>query len=300
MAAERRANLIGAGFMVAAMAAFAIEDALIKLATANAPIGVVLMGFGLGGAAIFALWARLIAAPIWTKDAHAPAMRLRYVFEISGRLFYVLALWLTPLSSATLILQATPLVVVGGAALFMGERVGWRRWLAIALGLCGVLLILRPGTASFTPLSIFAVLGMLGFAGRDLASRAAPKTISLQALGFFGFVAIFVAGLFLWLLQLLFSTQPAPPVELIPLAIALSGATLAGVAAYACLMTAMRTGDVSAVTPFRYTRLIFGTVLGLVIFGERLDPAMVVGSGLIVLSGLFLVARGRMATTRHP
>ena len=122
----------------------------------------------------------------------------------------------------------------------------------------------------------------------------------LQALGFFGFVAIFVAGLFLWLLQPLFATQPAPPVELIPLAIALSGATLAGVAAYACLMTAMRTGDVSAVTPFRYTRLIFGTVLGLVIFGERLDPAMVVGSGLIVLSGLFLVARGRMVTTRRP
>ena len=71
------------------------------------------------------------------------------------------------------------------------------------------------------------------------------------------------------------------------------GAVLAGVTAYSCLMKAMRTGEVSAVTPFRYTRLLFGIALGILLFGERLNGAMMVGSGLIVVSGLFILWRGR-------
>jgi drug/metabolite transporter (DMT)-like permease len=73
----------------------------------------------------------------------------------------------------------------------------------------------------------------------------------------------------------------------------LSGATLAGVAACSCLMKAMRTGDVSAVTPFRYTRLLFGITLGVVFFGESLSSAMIAGSAQIVVAGLFIVWRGK-------
>ena len=73
----------------------------------------------------------------------------------------------------------------------------------------------------------------------------------------------------------------------------LLGAIVAGVAAYSCLMKAMRTGEVSAVTPFRYTRLLFGIALGIAWFGEQLSLAMMIGSGLIVVSGLFILWRGR-------
>ena len=73
----------------------------------------------------------------------------------------------------------------------------------------------------------------------------------------------------------------------------LLGAVLFGVGSYACLMIAMRTGEVSAVTPFRYTRLIFGIALGIAVFGEQLTLSMVIGSGLIVLSGLFIFWRSK-------
>ena len=75
----------------------------------------------------------------------------------------------------------------------------------------------------------------------------------------------------------------------------LATAVMAGVGAYACLMKAMRTGDVSAVTPFRYTRLLFGIALGIVFFGETLSLSMIAGSILILMSGLFILWRGRRA-----
>ena len=120
------------------MAAFAVEDALIKLASATMPVGQILVIFGMGGALVFACVAVARREHLFSVDVVSKPMRIRVVFEIMGRLFYVLAIALTPLSSSTVILQATPIVVVAGAALFFGERVGWRRWLAIALGLIGV------------------------------------------------------------------------------------------------------------------------------------------------------------------
>lgn len=276
------------------MALFAVEDSLVKVATAVLPIGQVLLAFGLGGAAIFALIARRRGDALMSRDVVSPAMRIRMLFEIGGRLFYVLALALIPLSTATVILQATPLVVVAAAALIFGEPVGWRRWTAIALGLLGVLIILRPGTEAFTPAAMLAVLGMLGFAGRDLASRAAPPSLGTAILGLYGFLALAMAGAAVALWQGESFRRPDPAMLVL-----LAGTVAIGILAYSCLMKAMRTGAVSAVTPFRYTRLLFGIALGLVLFDETLTRSMLVGSGLVVLSGLFILWRGRsVAGTR--
>lgn len=289
---DGRSNLLGSIWMVAAMAAFAIEDAFLKAASTTVPIGQVLILFGLGGALVFAILARLNNEPLFDPDVLSRPMRVRAVFEIVGRLFYGLAIALTPLSAATVILQATPLVVVAGAALVFGERVGWRRWLAIVIGLIGVVVIVQPGADSFSALSILAVLGMIGFAGRDLASRAAPIALSTRILGLYGFLAIVIAGA-------IYSVWLGVPFVL-PAVEAwgfLAGAVLAGVVGYSCLMTAMRTGEVSAVTPFRYSRLLFGVAFGIVFFGESLSAPMLVGSGLIVLSGLFILWRGKRIDT---
>ena len=286
--AAHRHNIVGAAWMIAAMAAFAVEDALVKAVTTALPIGQILIVFGLGGALIFAVIAWRRGDALMPRDVVSPAMRVRVVFEITGRLFYVLALALIPLSTATVILQATPLVVVAAAAVIFGERVGWRRWTAIGLGLSGVLIILRPGTEGFSALSLLAVVGMLGFAGRDLASRAAPRSLSTAILGLYGFLALAVAGLIVWLWQ-----GEAFRIPDARAGLALAGTILVGVGAYSCLMKAMRTGAVSAVTPFRYTRLLFGAALGIVLFGETLTLGMLAGSGLIVLSGLFILWRGQ-------
>ncbi|WP_424932284.1 DMT family transporter [Amaricoccus macauensis] len=286
------ANLAGAMWMVLAMAAFAVEDAFIKGASRALPVGQILMLFGLGGAAVFALAARLGGAPLFVRAVLSRPMLLRMLFEVTGRLFYTLAIALTPLSMTSIILQATPIAVVGGAALLLGEQVGWRRWTAILVGLAGVMIIIQPGTGSFSPLSMLAVIGMLGFAGRDLASRVAPASLGTALLGFYGFLAVFVAGAIyaLWSGESLVVPDKSA-------ALCLLGAILVGAGAYAGLMKAMRTGEVSAVTPFRYTRLIFGIALGVLFFGEGLTLAMFLGSGLIVVSGLFILQRSKQASS---
>lgn len=283
---DASSNVVGVLWMIGAMAGFAIEDALLKGASVALPLGQVLILFGLGGAMVFAGLARRQSEPLFVPDVLSRPMQVRAVFEVTGRLFYVLALALIPLSAATVILQATPLVVVAGAALFFGEHVGWRRWAAIFVGLAGVVVIVQPGTDSFSALSILAVIGMLGFAGRDLASRAAPATLSTVVLGFYGFLAIVLAGVLYALWQ---STPFIWPKAAVWGMMAL--AVIAGVAAYSCLMKAMRTGEVSAVTPFRYSRLLFGGAIGVFWFGETLTVPMLIGSGLIVMSGLFLIKR---------
>lgn len=287
---QARANLVGSLWMVAAMAGFAVEDMFLKSAAQSLPVGQVMVMFGLGGAILFWITARLRRETILAPQAFGRTMMIRNGFEVVGRLFYTLAIALTPLSATTAILQATPIVVVAGAALFFGETVGWRRWTAIIVGLVGVLVILRPGAESFDALSILAVLGMLGFAGRDLATRAAPPALGTSALGVFGFSAIVLAGI-------AFSIWDGRPWHLpdarvwavVALAVAF------GVGAYSSLTRAMRTGEVSAVTPFRYSRLIFGIGFGIVIFGERPDVATYAGSAIVVLSGLYILSRSRRA-----
>jgi drug/metabolite transporter (DMT)-like permease len=182
-------------------------------------------------------------------------------------------------------LQATPLVVAAGAVVFFGERVGWRRWAAIAVGFMGVLLILKPGPEGFEAASLFAVFGTLGFAGRDLATRAAPKGMSNAQLGVIGFAMLIVAGA-----PMLAVTGGAVWPDMQGWALLL-GAVIAGVLAYSALTGAMRVGELSVVAPFRYTRLIFAMALGMLVFAERPDQATLLGSAIIVGSGLFTVLR---------
>ncbi|MBN8632879.1 MAG: DMT family transporter [Rhodobacterales bacterium] len=272
--------------MTASMAGFAVEDVFVKAAAKGLPLGQVLLTIGLAGMLVFTTMAArrgeaLLPAAFWSRP-----MLIRCGFEVTGRLFYGLAITLTALSTTSAILQATPLVVVAGAALVFGERVNLQRWLAVLVGFVGVLVILRPGS-DFSALSLLAVVGLLGFAGRDLATRAAPKGLSNRQLGALGFAMLATAGAIL----LAVTGGAAVPTGL---GLAhLAGGTVFGVAGYHALTYAMRTGEVSAVTPFRYTRLIFAMALAMLLFGERPDLATWIGAALVVGSGLFALTRAR-------
>jgi len=274
--------------MITSMAFFAVEDSLIKFVTSTIPIGQILIMFGLGGALIFLLMAHFKNEKIMLRDMLLLPMYVRALFEIIGRLFYVLAISLIPLSTATVIIQATPIVVVAGAAIIFGEKVGWRRWTAILLGLFGVIVIIQPTAESFSFLSILALIGMIGFAGRDLASRAAPENLSVFILGLHGFIALAFSGL----IYTIWDDANFVMIDIDTIGY-MVGAVVFGVAAYSCLMKAMRTGEVSAVTPFRYTRLIFGVSLGVFFFNESLNYSTVLGTILIVISGLFILSRNK-------
>ena len=274
--------------MITSMAFFAVEDSLIKFVTSTIPIGQILIMFGLGGALIFLLVAHFKNEKIMLRDMLLLPMYVRALFEIIGRLFYVLAISLIPLSTATVIIQATPIVVVAGAAIIFGEKVGWRRWTAILLGLFGVIVIIQPTAESFSFLSILALIGMIGFAGRDLASRSAPENLSVFILGLHGFIALAFSGL----IYTIWDDANFVMIDIDTIGF-MVGAVVFGVAAYSCLMKAMRTGEVSAVTPFRYTRLIFGVSLGVFFFNESLNYSTVLGTILIVISGLFILSRNK-------
>ncbi len=277
-------NLRGAVWMVAAMAGFAVEDLLLKIVARGMPVGQILMIFGLGGAMAFALLARIRGERVLHPAALSRAVAVRAGFEVTGRLFYTLAIALTPLASASAILQATPLVVVD-AALIFGETVGWRRWTAISVGFLGVLVILRPGLDGFSVLSLLAVIGLIGFAGRDLATRAAPPALTSLVLGVYGFAAMVPAG------AVLLAWTGGAVLPGVAVAGVLAVTIIIGVAAYFALTLAMRTGEVSAVTPFRYTRLVFALILATVFLGERPDSWTLVGAAMIVASGLYTLAR---------
>ena len=273
--------------MVLAMAAFSIEDMLIKAAANIVPVGLILALFGLGGMMIFILLT-------WKKDEVVihPAILSRPILvragcEVIGRLTFVLAITLTSLSSASAILQATPLLAIIGAAFFFGEEVGLKRWIAVVIGFIGVLMIIRPGLEGFESTSLFAVIATLGFAGRDLATRGAPKVLSNMQLGVYGFFVLIPTGI----AMMLYSDEPMQ-IDFLS-SIQITGAIIFGVIAYNALTIAMRTGDVSVVSPFRYTRLLFALILGVFVFGENPDLMTLLGSLLIVVSGGYTLIQSR-------
>lgn len=280
-------NLRGSLYMVASMAGFAVEDAFLKAAAQQVPVGEAILLMGLVGIAVFsAIALRAGEAPL-PRAILSRTMAIRSGFEIAGRLFYALAIALTPISVASAILQASPLLVVLGAALIFGETVGLRRWVLILGGFAGVLVILRPGLEGFDALSLLTVLAMIGFSGRDLATRAAPPALSNAQLGVTGFVMLALSGAIILAVG---GGARLPDLHAFAL---IGGASVFGISAYAALTQAMRTGEVSVVAPFRYTRLLFAMLLGVAVFAERPDTMTLLGSAIIVACGLAILTQKR-------
>ncbi len=271
--------------MILSMAGFALEDLFIKLLSSHLPVSQILITLGFSGAAVFLITALLTRAPILHKDLLNKPLIIRTFCELFGALFFVSAIALTPLSSATSILMATPLMVTIGAAVFFGEKVGWRRWTAVIVGFCGVLLILRPGFDSFMPASLLAVISTLFLAVRDLVTRAMRFEISTTTVSMYAFFACGISG---FIAMPFYSTMVTPSsIEIMYFA---SG-TFVGVLGYYAIVLATRKGDVSVISPFRYSRLVFAMILAIIILSERPDSLTLSGAVIIVLSGVYTFIR---------
>jgi drug/metabolite transporter (DMT)-like permease len=281
------ANQRGILLMTGGMAGFAIEDAFIKLMSAHLPTGQILLGLGLLGAVVFGGIAARRGMRFWSPELLHPAVMGRNLSEMVGTFGFILAIALSPLTTATAIFQATPLAVTMGAALFLGEKVGWRRWTAIGVGFLGVMIVVRPGSEAFEPASLLAVLAVLGLGARDLFTRRIPRTIDSMLLVAWGFAVVGLLGLGL-LLVTGGAVLPTGPEGLYFL-----GAFVAGAVGYWMLTEAMRAGEISVITPFRYSRLLFALGFGIVLFGERPDLWTLLGATLIVGSGLYSLLRER-------
>ncbi len=285
----RSDNLTGILLMLAAMALFAVEDLFLKWAAFGLPLGQIILISGALGAPVFVAMAWRHRQGIFVKDALHPAVIARNVGEMVGTASFVAALAVVPLGTVAAVLQAMPLAVTMGAALIYGERVGWRRWTAIAVGFAGVLLVIQPGAEGFRVDALLVLVTVAGMSVRDLAARAIPKHLTTAQVSAWGLMAVAVLGA-----GMLGVTGGARGVTG-PEALVLVGVVAFGTAGYWAVTAATRTGEVAVVAPFRYARLVFSMSLGVVFLAERPDGLTLIGAGLIVASGLYAFARERRA-----
>ncbi len=271
--------------MVLSMAGFTINDTFIKSLDNALPVSEVMAIRGLILTVLIFVLLVYNGFLSRIKEVLTPLIGLRASLELFATLAFLTALPLLPFASLSAILQALPLVVTLGAALVFGEKVGWRRWLAIAIGFIGVLVIIRPGSSVFQIASVFMLISVLFAAGRDLATRALPETTpSLLVSGATATLVTLFGGA---LTTVQGNWQPVTTEQGITLAFA-AGFLFFG---YQFVIMAMRIGEVAYVVPFRYTSLLWAIGLGYLIFDEIPDIYTLIGSAVVVSMGLFTLYR---------
>jgi drug/metabolite transporter (DMT)-like permease len=278
-------NMKGALFMALSMSGFAMNDALIKSISHDTTIGQIMMIRGAMTTLLVFLITRHFGALRPLRVMARPTVVLRVFFEVAAAIVFLAALGNIPLANISAILQSLPLAVTLGAALFLKEPTGWRRWVAIIVGFGGVLVIIRPGPEGFTTASLLAIACVFLAAGRDLATKRVPPeipslmvtTVTAACITLTG--GLLIAGTGEW--------KPVTPTVFTHLAIG-SVFSLIG---YQFVILAMRTGEISFIAPFRYTGLLASIALGMAFLGESLDGFTVVGILVVVASGLYTFHR---------
>lgn len=278
--------------MVVGMASFTMNDAITKAVSSEMNFGQVMLVRG-----VFAMLLMAVLFFRRSKVRHLgsgmmTSVALRVAAEVGGTVAFLTAIVHLPLANTAAIFQALPLAVTLGAALFLREPVGWRRWLAISAGFIGVLVIIRPGLAGFSEFSLYALLSVVFFAVRDLATRRIPAQVPSLFVTFVTTVAVMIVGGFILFPLGGWTPLSAKGVSLLALAAVL---VLVG---YQCVIIALRSGDISAIAPFRYTALLWAILLGYLVFGDVPDVMMTTGAAIIVLSGLYTFHRERMLARR--
>ncbi|MGR3514879.1 MAG: DMT family transporter [Paracoccaceae bacterium] len=283
-------NLRGAALMTAAMTAFTLNDMFVKLLGDHLPFFQFLLLRTIG-ATVFMFWLAARAGAIrWPeKKQDRWLIAVRSLAEMAAAYFFLTALIHMPIANVTAILQALPLTVALGAALFLGEEVGWRRFAAIGIGFLGVFLIVRPGAEGFSIYAIYALLAVAAVTIRDLAARKLSPEVPSLTVALAAVTTILV-----------FSGVGALGTEWVALRPAdwlwLSGSIITIIGGYLFSVSAMRSGEIGFVAPFRYTSLLVALVIGLLVFHEWPDHITMIGAAIVVATGLFTLWRERQAS----
>lgn len=286
-------NIRGIFLVIVSMAAFTVEDMFIKKLSVDISVGQILIYLGTGSAVIFAVVARLGSHRLFAREAWRAPFLLRACCEAGAALAFTTALSRVDISVVASVFQATPLFITMGAALFLKEDVGWRRWSAVLIGFFGVLMIIRPGLEGFDPSALLVLVAVTCVAARDLITRRIDVNVSSTVVSFQGFAAVVPAGLFL----VTVGPQNLSPLTP-PLWSMIGGGIVFGALGYYGIVAAMRMGDAAVVTPFRYTRLLFSLIVGIVVFAERPDMPTLLGAALIICTGLYTFLRERRLARR--
>ncbi len=274
--------------MLAAMASFACGDTLMKLASTELPTGelVWLRAMGMSGASL--LYALLTGAFRNAWRMLAPPMLLRALGDVGGAISFQSALARIALADVVAIVQANPLLVTAASAVFLSERVGWRRWTAAGVGLLGVLLIIRPGTSAFTWWSILALGSVLFSTLRDVSTKCIDRAVPAVLIIWLSSTTVGFGGLAL----ALFEDWAWPERGIV---LQMMGAGAFSLAGHICIIAAVRKGDLSAVAPFRYSIVVWALILGFLIWGDLPDLLTVLGMLIVTGAGLYSFHRELVA-----
>ena len=280
---ERSARLAGIGLMLFAIFMFSFGDALGKYMVGTYAVGQLLW--------LRACAAVLVLAPlIWKHRADFVRMErprlqlLRVVLSTLEVAAFFLAVVYLPLADVITYWLACPVFVAALSAIFLGERVGWRRWTAILIGFLGVVIAMRPSAQTFSGPAMIALGGSLCFSVLMLITR------SLRATPDIVMASTQFAGTFL------LGAAMSPFGWVTPSLSSLALFAIAGcisVSALLCVNRSLKLAPASVVVPYQYSMIIWAVLFGLIVFGDVPSTATIVGAAIIIGAGLYIFLRER-------
>ena len=280
----------GAALMTACVSAYVINDAFMKLLFSEIALfqAVFLRSIITVPPILIMAWITKVALRNLSKQDKRLIL-VRVGAEIFTTIAFLTALKHMPLANVTAILQALPLAITMAAALFLSEPVGWRRWSAILVGFIGVLIVVRPGLEGFNIYALSALVAIIFITVREISTRKLTSevptiTVALStAIGSALFAGIMMIGtewhtvsVVSWLLII--------------------GAAVEVLISTLLRVMAMRTGEIGFVSPFRYTSMLGAIGLGILMFGDWPDQLTLVGTLIIVITGMYSFHRERRLT----
>jgi drug/metabolite transporter (DMT)-like permease len=285
-AQAQRAALAGIGLMLTGVLLFSINDAVGKWLVSTYSVGQLLL--------IRSATTLLLLGPfIWRagKAAFTGAPRpglqiLRIVFSTLDVAMFFWAVSTMPLADTITFYLAGPIYVTALSVLLLGERVGWRRWTAVLFGFAGVIIALRPSTASFTLPALIALGGSVSHAVLLIITRMLKDTDDtvLMTAQYFGSLSFGLAvGPLTWVAPKAFDLM------------FMSGFAVVSIVAMFCVNRSLKLSAASVVAPYQYSMIVWSVLLGYWVFGDVPDATTVIGAGIIVCSGLYIFWREQAA-----
>lgn len=274
--------------MMVSMAAFVINDSLMKSLSGEIPLFQAIFLRGVFATMLVLFLTARMGMVRWSALASVdrPVASVRVCAEIGVTSCFLQALFNMPIANATAILQGAPFALTFAAAVFLREKVGWRRWTAVMVGFAGVMLIVRPGGADFNSASYYALGAVCFLVVRDMATRRFSPDTPSMFITLMTAVAITCLGGAVTLTQ---SWQPVPAAMLAQLALS---ACFLFFGYFFSVMT-MRVGEISFIAPFRYSILVWALLIGVFVFGEIPDSLALLGAAIVVCAGLYTFFRER-------
>ena len=271
--------------MLAGIALFSINDALGKWLLATYSVGELLLVRSVAALILLAPFIRQAGISAFTRASRPGLQVARVLLSTLEVAMFFWAVSYLPLADTVTFYLAGPVYVTALSVILLGEKVGWHRWTAVLVGFAGVLMALRPTTATFTLPALIALIGSIFFACLMIATRVLRETPS----------TVLIAGQIGGTLLLGAATVPFGWITPSPRDLALlSLFGVLSILALACVNRALKLAAASVVVPYQYTLIVWAVALGYLVFGDTPDVLTLAGAAVIVMAGLYIFWREQM------